>query len=129
MELRELESPESDGYVSQESKDRILLLERHRNQILLAREEEWRLKSKAIWLKVGDENTRFFHNFAKGRKSANTIWSLKDEEGREVSSFPELSRLGKRHFQNIFTDQREATIAEVFRTVHSFPRFVEEDEA
>eukprot|EP00253_Pinus_taeda_P022843 PITA_22843 len=83
----------------------------------------------AFWLKAGDENTRFFHNFAKGRKSANTIWRLKDEGGREFKSFPELSGLGKRHFQNIFTDQREATIAEVLRTVHSFPRFVEEDEA
>eukprot|EP00253_Pinus_taeda_P005268 PITA_05268 len=65
----------------------------------------------------------------KSRKTTNTIWRLKDEEGREFSTFPELSGLGKRHFQNIFTDQREATIAEVFRTVHCFPRFIEEDEA
>eukprot|EP00253_Pinus_taeda_P018287 PITA_18287 len=65
----------------------------------------------------------------ESRKSENTIWRLKDEEGREVSSFPELSGLGKRHFQNIFTDQGEATIAEVFSTVQSFPGFIEEDEA
>eukprot|EP00253_Pinus_taeda_P008879 PITA_08879 len=103
--------------------------DQNQNKILLEKEEEWRIKSRAIWLKAGDENTRFFHNFAKGRKSANTIWRLKDEEGREVSSFPKLSGLGKRHFQNIFADQGEATIAEVFRTVQSFPRFVEEDEA
>lgn len=77
VELWELESTESNGYASQESKDRILLLESQRNQILLDREEELRLKSRAIWLKVGDENTRFFHNYAKGRKNSNKIWKLK----------------------------------------------------
>eukprot|EP00253_Pinus_taeda_P033560 PITA_33560 len=128
-ELKQMESTEIDGYSSQVSKDRILHLEKQQNKILLEREEEWRIKSRAIWLKSGNENTRFFHNFAKGRKSANTIWRLKDEEGREVSSFPELSGLGKIHFQNIFAEQGEATIAEVFSTVQSFLRFIEEDEA
>eukprot|EP00253_Pinus_taeda_P019692 PITA_19692 len=128
-ELKQMESIEEDGYSSQASKDRILHLEKLQNKILLDKEEEWRLKSRAIWLKPGDENTSFFHNFAKGRKSVNTIWSLKNEEGREFNSFPELSSLGQRHFQEIFFDPGEATIAEVIRTKQCFPRFIEEDEA
>eukprot|EP00253_Pinus_taeda_P022728 PITA_22728 len=128
-ELKSLESMDSDGYSTQSSKDRILSLEKAQNQILMAKEEEWRLKSRAIWLKAGDENTRFFHNYAKGRKSTNTIWSLKDEEGRVVKSFSDLSSLGQRHFQRIFSDSGEATIAEVMRTTQCFPRFIEEVEA
>jgi len=93
-----MECTEADGYASQESKEKILLLEKHRDQILLAREEEWRLKSRAIWLKAEDENTRFFHNYAKGRKNSNTIWKLKNEEGREANTFEELSILGRNHF-------------------------------
>eukprot|EP00253_Pinus_taeda_P031126 PITA_31126 len=120
---------EEDGYSTQASKDRILSLEKSQNQILLAKEEEWRLKSRAIWLKSGDENTCFFHNYAKGRKSANTIWSLKDEEGRVVKTFTDLSGLGQRHFQRIFSDSGEATIGEVMRTAQCFPSFFEEDEA
>lgn len=104
-------------------------MQKRQNQILLDKEEERRLKSKAIWLKSGDENTSFFHNYAKGRKSVNTIWSLKDQEGWEVSSFSDLSGLGQRHFQRIFSDPGEATIAEVMRTAQCFPRFVEEEEA
>eukprot|EP00253_Pinus_taeda_P028429 PITA_28429 len=128
-ELKVLESVEADGYSTQSSKDRILSLEKAQNQILLAKEEEWRLKSRAIWLKLGDENTSFFHNYAKGRKSANTIWSLKDEEGRVVKTFTDLSGLGLRHFQRIFSDSGEATITEVMRIAQCFPRFIEEDEA
>eukprot|EP00253_Pinus_taeda_P025838 PITA_25838 len=128
-ELELLESPEEDGYQSQSTKDRILQLEKGQNKILLDKEDEWRIKSRAIWLKSGDENTRFFHNYAKGRKSGNTIWSLKDEEGSEVSSFTELASLGKRHFERIFADSGEASIAQVLRTAQCFPRFVEEEEA
>eukprot|EP00253_Pinus_taeda_P029650 PITA_29650 len=79
--------------------------------------------------KAGDENTSFFHNYAKGRKSANTIWGLKNEEGREVQTFHSLSELGQRHFQKLFADPGETTIAEVIRTTQCFPKFLEEDEA
>eukprot|EP00253_Pinus_taeda_P033361 PITA_33361 len=127
--LRDLEEPEVDGYINQESKERIMNLEKQRSKILLEREEEWRQKSRAIWLKAGDENTKFFHNYAKGRKSANTIWKLKDQNGREASSFEDLSRMGKAHFQNLFTAQGGITLAEIIRTTQCFPRFVEEEEA
>ena len=66
------------------------MLEKQRSQILLDREEEWRLKSRAIWLLTGDENTKKFHNFAKDRRTMNTIWKLKDEEGREANTFESL---------------------------------------
>eukprot|EP00253_Pinus_taeda_P006972 PITA_06972 len=128
-ELKALESVDADGYSTQASKDRILSLEKSQNQILLAKEEEWRLKSRAIWLKSGDENTSFFHNYAKGRKFTNTIWSLKDEEGRAVKYFSDLSGLGQRHFQSLFSDSGEATIGEVMRTAQCFLSFFEEDEA
>eukprot|EP00253_Pinus_taeda_P027771 PITA_27771 len=127
--LRDLEEPEADGYVNQDSKDKIMKLEKQRSKILLEREEEWRQKSRAIWLKAGDENTNFFHNYAKGRKNANTIWKLRDQNGREASSFEDLSRMGKAHFQNLFTAQGGITLAEIIRIAQCFPRFVEEEEA
>lgn len=124
-----LEDPTSDTYVSQESKEKILTLERSRAKILLDKEEEWRLKSRAIWLKGGDENTKFFHNYAKGRKSANTIWKMRGLDGREVSSFEAISSLGKNHFQALFTAPGGISLAEIIRTTQAFPRFVEEDDA
>eukprot|EP00253_Pinus_taeda_P002170 PITA_02170 len=124
-----LEDPDSDAYVSQESKEKVLTLERSKAKILLDKEEEWRLKSRAIWLKAGDENTKFFHNYAKGRKNANTIWKMRDPEGREVSSFEAISSLGKNHFQTLFTAPGGISLAEIIRTAQAFPRFVEEEDA
>eukprot|EP00253_Pinus_taeda_P019465 PITA_19465 len=128
-ELQRLESIEADSYATLESKEKIVGLEKVKNQILLAKEEEWRLKSRATWLKAGDENTSFFHNYAKGRKSANTIWSLKTKDGREAKTFEALSALGVNHFQSLFKDLGEITIAEVIQIAQCFYRYVEEEEA
>eukprot|EP00253_Pinus_taeda_P023807 PITA_23807 len=114
-ELQNLESIEEDGYTTQETKDKIIHLEKLKNQILLAKEEEWRLKSRAIWIKAGDKNTKFFHNYAKGRKSANTIWSLKNGEGREAKTFEALSALGHSHFQNQYADHELTEVVEETR--------------
>jgi hypothetical protein len=35
--------------------------------VLRNEEETWRLKSHSLWLKVGDKNTKLFHNQAKAR--------------------------------------------------------------
>ena len=63
-------------------KDSLTSLEGRRNTLLLEREETWRLKSRAIWLECREDNTIFFHAYAKGRKVVNTIWSLVDDKGR-----------------------------------------------
>jgi len=39
-------------------------LEKKHNEWLKQEEEEWRLKSRALWLKVVDNDTKFFHNFS-----------------------------------------------------------------
>ena len=64
----------------------------------MAREESWRLKRRAIWILSGDENTKIFHAYVKGRKMQNTIWELDDDSGNKISSFNGLSRLGVNHF-------------------------------
>ena len=105
-----------------------MLLEGQRSKILLTREEQCRLKSRAIWLRVGDENTKFFQNYARGRKNANTIWKLKDEEGREANYFENLSQMGISHFKKLFPRQAATSLAEVIRTTQSFPCYVDDED-
>ncbi|XP_074271391.1 uncharacterized protein LOC141595328 [Silene latifolia] len=42
----------------------------------------WRQRSRSIWLREGDRNTKFFHRKATQRREKNMILKLIDDEGR-----------------------------------------------
>jgi len=127
-DLSQIYDSEGGGFRSQEEKEDLMRKEERRNILLKEKEETWRLKSRAIWLKSGDENTKFYHAYAKGRKNANTIWKLEDSEGREENTFEGMARIGVSHFQNLFKANNQASIEEVVRLAQLFPGFVNEEE-
>ena len=61
MEIVDIMDMEGGGMLNQETKDTLVGLQGRRNTILLEKEETWRLKSRALWLACGDENTKKFH--------------------------------------------------------------------
>jgi len=95
---------EGGGHLNSSAKEILSGLEGRRNTLLREREESWRLKSRALWVKSGDDNTKFFHAYAKGRKSLNTIWKLSNPEGEEVNSFEGMAIEGVRHFRELFKE-------------------------
>ena len=80
-DLRLIYEGNGGGLLSQDYKDTLVHLEKSRNSLLMDKEESWRLKSRATWLACGEDNTKNFHAYARGRKAANTIWSLRDGQG------------------------------------------------
>lgn len=89
------------------------------------REEAWRLRSRVTWLLEGDDNTKFYHKFANGRKNINTIRQLLDEHGHHANTFPQLATLANSHFKHIYKAPPEANLAKIMQVAHLFPRFVD----
>jgi len=128
-ELSSLLDERSLGFISAEEKSHLIELENQKAQILKEREESLRLRSRAIWLKARDDNTRFFQNYAKGRKESNTIWNLPLPEGGVSDSFNKLSHLGSTHFRNLYKSPLGSNLVDIINVAGHFPRFVNEDEA
>jgi hypothetical protein len=114
------------GFHTQVDKQNPVNLEKRRRIILEEKEALWRLKSRSIWLSCGDENTKFFQAYAKGRKMANTIWELKKGDG-EVETLL-MASMGIEHFCDLFKVHEGSSIAEIVQVARLFPHFVEEED-
>eukprot|EP00253_Pinus_taeda_P022096 PITA_22096 len=79
--------------LSFEKKNHIRVLEKRKHILLLREEASWRLKSRALWLKEGDRNTKFFHNFANARRRKNSIWKIEDGNGGFLYSQNDIAEL------------------------------------
>ena len=60
LEISQINASYMPGYISSETKEHLITLEASRRKLLQQKEADWRLKSRAIWLQAGDENTKFF---------------------------------------------------------------------
>ncbi|XP_060190379.1 uncharacterized protein LOC132619509 [Lycium barbarum] len=63
--------------LSTEEKGQTLNLKLELQQIATAEEISWRQKSRCLWLKEGDKNTKFFQRMANSHRKGNTIDRLK----------------------------------------------------
>eukprot|EP00253_Pinus_taeda_P003595 PITA_03595 len=81
-ELSSLLDERGLGFATAEDKSHLVDLENQKSKILKYREESIRLRSRAIWLKAGDDNTQFFHNYAKvtpGELEGTLKWFKKEK--------------------------------------------------
>ncbi|XP_039123619.1 uncharacterized protein LOC120260245 [Dioscorea cayenensis subsp. rotundata] len=65
----------------------------------------WKQRSQVQWLKEGDENTKYFHSVANGRKNINFIPSI----NIGTASFTDAREIGKvfeQHFRALFGQRR-----------------------
>ncbi|XP_060968321.1 uncharacterized protein LOC133035897 [Cannabis sativa] len=69
-------------------------------------ESMWRQKSKETWLALGDRNTSFFHAATIIRKRRNSIWSLKDKEGKVWKDRKHIGEVIYSHFMELFTSAK-----------------------
>lgn len=102
-ELAELNKDQEDRELSHdEIMVRATILVEHK---ALAKhdEEKWRQKSRTLWLKEGDRNTRFFQRLAIAHRRYNTIDRL-IVKGEEVQETEESKTALLEYYTNLYTE-------------------------
>jgi len=72
-------------------------------------EEYWKTKSRILWLRAGDKNTRLFHAKTKQRRSYNRINAIMDNSGQIRSNEEEIHKVIVDYFEHLYkSDSTEA---------------------
>ncbi|KAL8155863.1 hypothetical protein AgCh_001059 [Apium graveolens] len=85
--------------------------------ILDQREIYWRQRSKQLWLKSGNKNTKYFHASANSRHKNNLIHKLKNDSGDWVDWDHGLANVIVDYFSEIFASS-EVRWQEVIECIH-----------
>ena len=80
------------------------------NSMLYNEELHWRQRSRSIWLRAGDKNTKFFHQRASQRRRKNNILGVFDGGGQWHETEEGIARVAKEYFQELFTTSNPTTI-------------------
>jgi hypothetical protein len=71
--------------------------------LLLAQEDlHWHQRSKEMWLKCGDKNTKYFHACATQRKRKNLIQKIQDSQGRVWENGEGVEKAFVEYYANLF---------------------------
>jgi mannosylglycoprotein endo-beta-mannosidase len=61
------------------------MVKMHLDKLLVAQCKYWRKRCSIRWIKVGEDNTKFFHAMATQRYRKNNIASLKSDSGEVIT--------------------------------------------
>ena len=72
------------------------------NEWLEREELKWKQKSRELWLKEGDQNSKFFHLSTLVRRRCNSIVEIKLDNAEWIHSRDEIERYFIAQFQNVY---------------------------
>uniref|UniRef100_A0A803NGM9 CCHC-type domain-containing protein n=1 Tax=Cannabis sativa TaxID=3483 RepID=A0A803NGM9_CANSA len=78
-------------------------LEKQLNVVLEKDEKYWRQRSRALWLKWDDLNTKYFHRKASARRKKNEIKGLMDSTGIWQTDIGMIRKLVEDYYGSLFS--------------------------
>ena len=87
------------------------------NTLLHHEEVFWRQRSRSVWLKAGDKNTRFFHQRASQRHIKKNIDGLNDREGIWQFDMSRITTITEEYYTYLFTASHLRNMERVLEAV------------
>ena len=78
-------------------------LKKEINEIQIQEEIMWNQRSRALWLKWGDRNTKFFHATASQQRRKNRIDGLQNHQGESIDDQEGIENIILDYFTKIFS--------------------------
>jgi len=81
-----------------------------------------------VWLKCGDKNTKFFHNFSSYRRNTNQIWEICDEQGQLHNGLEAIKFEAVKFFKSFYEKGDQDHIVDQVNTTGLFSPLVCDEE-
>ena len=88
------------------------------NEILTREKIMWNQRSRAMWMKWGDRNTKFFHATANQRRKRNGVVGLLDSDGRWQVDLGNIDSIILEYFGSIFKSNEPAKFEASLSAIH-----------
>lgn len=108
-------------------RNHIQSLELKRKQILQIKETTQLLKSRDIWFREGDRNTKFFHKFSNHRRKINSIWEITDAEDNRFQTQQDICRATVHDFERVYCRRDLDSVEDQIWGVDVYPSMFDED--
>ena len=89
-----------------ETVEEIQALKKEIDECLIREEVMWNQRSRAIWLKSGDKNTKFFHATTTQRQRKNRIDGLRGSDGRWHEEQEEIEQMILDYFAEVYSSEQ-----------------------
>jgi hypothetical protein len=108
------------GNIGANSWVEIQAIEKALGSLLDQDEAYWKQRSRNMWLKGGDKNSRFFHWKASARRTNNKISGLFDDSGSWKEDNAGIFQVVETYFSTVFASSNPSNhdIARVLDCVH-----------
>ena len=105
------------GLNNMENVEAIKRVKEEINTQLYNDELHWRQRSRSIWLKVRDKNTKFFHQRASQRRRKNHISGVLDNDWVWWEFDVGIATVAEKYFQDLFTTTNPSNMDNVLNAV------------
>jgi len=96
---------------------------------LKEQEDLWRIRSRATWVKSGDQNNKFFHQFSNQRRNRKFIWEIADNSGTIHKDQKAIADEVVKYFKNFFKPSTHDITEEQVRVANLYPKMLDINEA